>query len=104
MALTARLTRKLVPFLEDHRFFTADFGQHVILQDHKTILAKLKRLESKKSREVLMVKFAPDYLCAHESKPEDLFFLDAKASITPNTAPEAPMIAAFGVESPESST
>jgi hypothetical protein len=83
MALTARLTDMLIPFLQDHEFITSEFGQHVILQDHGTILAKLKRLESKKSREVLMLKFSPDYLCAYQSKSEHLFLMDAKSSITP---------------------
>jgi hypothetical protein len=83
MALTGRLTQDLLPFLQEHGFKIEEFGQHQILRDHSWLLARLKKLDSKKSQAVLMVKFSPDYLCVHESKPKRLFFLDAKASITP---------------------
>jgi hypothetical protein len=83
MDLTARLTDMLVPFLEDHEFRLSDFGQHVILRDNGSLVARIRRRVSKKSDEVLMVKFAPDYVCTYKDRPENLFLLDAKASITP---------------------
>lgn len=83
MALTGRLTGLVIPLLEAHGFRIHEFGQHIILQQHKRILARLKRLDTKKSEEILMVKFAPDYVFSFNDQPEQVFLMDAKASITP---------------------
>ena len=83
MDLTGRLTRQLIPLLEDHGFKIHEYGQHVILQQHTRILSRFRKLNSKLSNEVLMLKFSPDYLSAFPPKNNFLFLLDAKASITP---------------------
>jgi hypothetical protein len=83
MALTRRLIDQLLPILEGSGFIIHEFGQHVILQQNRAILARLKKLNSKKSPPTLMVKFSPDYLCAHTNKPGLIFLMDAKTSITP---------------------
>src|SRR5437763_1925296 len=83
MDLTTRLTRRLLPLLEHHGLKIHEYGQHVILQQHSRLLARFKKLNSKLSNEVLMVKFSPDYLCVFPPRQGFLFLFDAKASITP---------------------
>src|SRR3989442_621632 len=83
MQLTARIDEVIMPFLDDHGFSVFKFGQDVIFKDSSFIRSKIKKLESKKSYEVLMMKFWPDFICTMENHPNGLFLLDTKASITP---------------------
>lgn len=82
-ALTRRLEENLEGLLADHGLKILPFGQTAILRGNSWMNSRLKKLDTKKSLAALMVKFSPDYVACKSSKEQALFFLDAKASITP---------------------
>jgi len=81
--LAKRFEENLEEFLKDYSFRVIPFGHNVILKGNTWIESRLRKLDSKSSTEALMIKFSPDYIIIKESSPKDLFFSDAKASITP---------------------
>lgn len=83
MNLTKRLDEYIKPFLEDSGFIINNFGYSVSLKEKSSMIARMKRLEIKKSDAALMVKFSPDFVSINNGKKKDLFFLDTKTSITP---------------------
>jgi hypothetical protein len=82
-ALTRRLEENLEGLLADYGLRILTFGQTAILQGNSWMNSRLKKLDTKNSLAALMVKFSPDYVTSKESGKPVLFFLDAKASITP---------------------
>lgn len=83
MGLTGRLDDNLTPFLQDHGFQVVPFGHPVILRDNTEMRSLIRRLEYKKSNEVLMVKFSPDFIVLPPDSRKEPFFMDTKAGITP---------------------
>ena len=82
-ALTRRLEENLEKFLADYGFKVLPFGNPVILQDNTWMRSRLKKLDSKESLAAIMIKFSPDYIVIKETSPRDVFFMDAKVSVTP---------------------
>jgi len=82
-ALTRRFEENLEEFLADYGFKILPYGHPIILHDNQWIRSRLRKLDSKDSLTSLMIKFSPDYIVVKETEPKDLFFVDAKASITP---------------------
>ncbi len=82
-ALTRRFEENLEKLLADYGMDAMEFGQTALLHGNGSMVARLRRVASKDSLPALMVKFAPDYVVYREKKPPALFFMDAKASITP---------------------
>lgn len=82
-ALTRRLEENLEALLEDHGIIIKPFGQTAILKGNTWLNSRLKKLDTKNSLPTLMIKFSPDYIACSSSNTKKLFFLDAKASITP---------------------
>lgn len=83
MALTKRLDEQLVPFLEKHKFQVSDFGHPVISHDNKVLANRIRQQKYKKSREMLFVKYSPDFIAIPPDSGGQPFFLDTKSSITP---------------------
>jgi len=83
MNLTKRIDELIKPFLEDAGFIIEEFGYAITLRDESSMGAKMRRLEVKKSKAALMVKFSPDFICIKIGKKRGLFFIDTKTSITP---------------------
>lgn len=82
-ALTRRLEESLEGLLADYGLRILTFGQTTLLRGNSWMNSRLRRLDSKESLAALMVKFSPDYVTSKESGEPILFFMDAKASITP---------------------
>lgn len=81
--LTKRLEANLEALFSDYGFKVLRFGGEALLPDSSWLRSRLKKVDSKESIPAIMMKFAPDYIVVKESEPKDLFFMDAKASITP---------------------
>ncbi len=81
-ALTRRLEGNLEVFLQDYGFKVLPFGHPVILRDNTWMRSRLKSIEYKANLSALMIKFSPDYIVLKEDDGR-IFFMDAKASITP---------------------
>ena len=81
-ALTKRLEDNIEQFLADYGFTAMPYG-HPSVVGGPGIGARLKRVDSKSSLPATMVKFSPDYIVRKDDDPNSLFFMDAKASITP---------------------
>lgn len=82
-ALTRRLEENLEALLADYGFRILTFGQTALLHGQSWMGSRLKKIATKASLAALMVKFSPDYVVHKASRPQALFFMDAKASITP---------------------
>jgi len=82
-ALTRRLEENLEALLADYGLEILAFGQTAILHGNSWMNSRLKKLDSKANLAALMVKFSPDYVTTRGSGKPLLFFMDAKASITP---------------------
>jgi hypothetical protein len=83
--LTNEITNMLLNLLQQYGFKLYDFGYEQILRNEPNMKALMRKLKFKKSPVALMIKFAPDLLCAYPSLSDEkgLFMLDVKASITP---------------------
>ncbi len=82
IALSRRFEEKLEEMFSAYNLKIMPFGQGVLVKN-TWIASKLRKVDSKKNLASLMVKFSPDYIVHKKNRPEALFFLDAKASITP---------------------
>lgn len=88
MNLTKRLCQLLEPVFDEMGLVHCEYGQDILLAGNGSMLARLKKLDVKKSDVICMTKFAPDYILS-SPKNKKLFMLDAKASITPMFFPSA---------------
>jgi hypothetical protein len=82
MNLTERLCELLRPLFEHHDISFCDYGQNVLITENPALIARLRKLDVKKSDVVCMVKFSPDFVLWKET-PKTILMLDAKVSITP---------------------
>lgn len=83
MNLTKRLDELIKPFLEEAGFIVEEFGYSNTLKEAHSMMARMKRLEIKKSEAALMIKFSPDFICIKKGKNKRLLFIDTKTSTTP---------------------
>jgi len=83
MALTERLDDHIKPFLQAYGFRIADFGHPVLSKGNSYLGNLLRQRPYKKSKEILFVKFSPDFVLAPSEQSHSPFFMDTKASITP---------------------
>lgn len=72
----------LEPMFARHGITATEYGQNVILNGNPGIIARLRKLDVKKSEVVCMTKFSPDFILWHE-KSVSFLMMDAKASTTP---------------------
>jgi len=82
-ALTRRFEENLESLFQDYNISIITFGQSTILQNNTWMSSRLKKLDTKDNLAALMIKFSPDYIVYKKTTPQTLFFMDAKASITP---------------------
>ncbi len=81
--LTKRIDDLIQPLLLELGFLVQPFGQTEILHHSGSFQAFMRKLESKYSEEILMVKFSPDFLVLKPDDKNILFAMDTKVSITP---------------------